>query len=734
MKQFVLIVALLVVTACDRKQPETTKAEPAAEDAAANPLPRLDTPTDLPGDVKMPAATKAAIDAASAGSSAPFTNRLILEDSPYLKKHAHNPVNWFPWGDEAFQRAAAQNKPVLLSIGYATCHWCHVMQRESFEDVEIARVMNERYISIKVDREEHPDVDAIYLAAVRRLASNAGWPATIWLTPEREPFFAGTYFPPRGSESAFLELLTSQANAYADDPSAVRAKGAQLAKSLREEFERERSAEVNDVAQAMRRAFLTYERSYDSTHAGWGQRKFPMPSRLRFLLHYHRRSGDQSAATMVQSALNAMMFGGIHDHVAGGFHRYTVDPAWHVPHFEKMLYDNAQLALVYTDAGVAFDDPRYLAVARRTLDFIESSMRDEGGAYWSALDAETEGREGGTYVWTLAELEEAGVADEFRVVKHRGLPQGTGALNLPVGADAFPRAAAIEKLAAVRSARAQPAADTKVIAAWNGLALQALARLAFVTNDSNLLARATRLGAFLEREMWDGERLLRTWTHASGSGELATAGDYVFAIAGLVELFEATSDRRWLAFALDLQTALDRDHLDKTRGAYRRSRIDADLLVAEVPVTDGAMPGVNGQAYLNLLELHALTQDASFKSKAVSLQKSLGSYVNEEPANVPTLLVGHDFRTDRPREVVVSGPANDPLRQVLANTFVPSKVAVVGDPDSLQPSVDLVPWLAKKGPGPDGKARAFVCYETVCELPTSDPAAFRKQLEAVQRF
>jgi len=685
-----------------------------------------------------------------------YTNRLILESSPYLQQHAHNPVYWHPWGEEAFERARREGKPVLLSVGYSTCHWCHVMEEESFEDLEIATYLNQHYIAIKVDRERRPDVDGVYMMAVRVMSRRGGWPMTVWLTPDREPFYGGTYFPARdgdrGARIGFLSLLKKLAQAYDENPDKVVASAADIAQRVSASMRTTRGEGLPD-ATVLSRALAAEQAAFDSRFGGFGRApKFPQSSRLEFLLREYRRSGDSSALRMVRKTLDAMARGGIYDQVGGGFHRYSTDAKWLVPHFEKMLYDNAQLAVVYLDAYQATSDPFYARICRDILTYVGREMTADVGAFYSATDADSEGEEGTFFLWTPDQVraalppEEATAALAYYAVTAAGNFEGKNILSTPrsladvaaeLGVPADVVAKRIEraraKLYEVRRRRVPPLRDEKILPSWNGLMISAFARAAFVFAEPSYARAAAKAARFILTEMRDGTRLRRSWLDgvANGTGFL---DDYSFMIAGLLDLYETTFEPHWLSEASALQQILDQHFWDEVGGGYFLTAADGETLLArEKPAYDGAEPSGNSVALQNLLRLYEFTTADRYRKHAEGLLEAFETTWKRNPSSVPQMLSGIDFWLDGALEIVIVVPREqsqaDPFLTHLRASFVPNRVlAVVREGKQAAQTARVVPLVAGKI-ARDGKATAYVCERQVCDLPTTDPAVFAAQLE-----
>ncbi|HLK11465.1 MAG TPA: thioredoxin domain-containing protein [Candidatus Binatia bacterium] len=679
-----------------------------------------------------------------------WTNRLILESSPYLIEHAHNPVDWYPWGDEAFARAVAEGKPVLLSVGYATCHWCHVMEEESFEDEAIATYLNEHYVSIKVDREVRPDVDDAYMRAVELLTGGGGWPMTVWLTPGREPFYGGTYFPPK----RFRVLLERLRAAFDAEPAAVAAQASAVAARVRGIAEP--PAPGLPEAGLLRRAVDAFAADFDAVHGGFGGApKFPSPPELDLLLRYHRHTGAPHALEMATVTLEHMAAGGIHDQLGGGFHRYATDDAWLLPHFEKTLPDNAQLAMVYLAAAQATGRTDLAAVARDALDWIARDLAAPDGGFYGATDADSAGGEGAYYLWTPSEIRaalpdpvQATAAVTWYAVTEAGDFHGRNVLHTPeplpavaarLGLDP-PRllgllGAARTRLLAARRARAAPAVDAKVLAGWNGLAIAAFARAGAAFGEPAYVDRARAAARFVLDRMRRGDRLARVWAAGAPRGD-AFLDDYAYVIGGLLDLYEATFDLHWLRAALALERVLERDFMDPARGAFFQTAAEHETPLARLEAgVDGALPSGNAAAALDLLRLAELTGDDTLRARADAVLRAFAPVARRAPMAAPALLAALDFRLDRVKEIVIVRPAgargDDSLLGVVRAVYLPNRalaVAVEGDDRARQAA--LIPLVADKQ-ALRGAATAYVCEARVCALPTSDPATLRAELARV---
>ena len=750
-----------------RKQEPEPPGEPAA---AAERDPRL------PGVASVDEALQARLDhaLASKGSryrprtehlnedgSPRFTNRLIEQSSPYLLQHAHNPVNWYPWSEEAFERAKRENKPVFLSVGYSTCHWCHVMERESFEDEEIAAFLNRHFVAIKVDREERPDVDSVYMTAVNVLTGRGGWPMTVIMTPDKEPFFGGTYFPPRqgvrGSRTGLLEILSEMASLYDDEPQKVVARAQELSQRIEQAVALQAGPGVPSdevIVVAVQQLAMMFDR----VDAGFGGApKFPQPSPLSLLLRYARRTRDPGATAIVTTTLDKMAAGGIYDHLGGGFHRYSTDARWLVPHFEKMLYDNAQLAVIYLEAWQHTGDPEYRRVSREILDYVLREMTSPEGGFYSATDADSptpsgHDKEGWFFTWTSDELKRLLGADDFAILSaaygvteqgnfegrnilHRVQTDRQVAAELGVSpkrvAEAWGNAR--PTLYEARASRPPPLRDEKIIAAWNGLMISALAQAGWILGEPRYLQASARAAQFVVDRMRarDGT-LLRTFRDGK-KAETAFVDDYAFMVGACLDLYEATGDVRWLDHAVALQGLQDARYLDERGGGYYLGANDAEtLLVREKPVYDGAVPSANSIAAMNLLRLHDLTGDSKWRLTAERLFALLGLRVTRSPNGFSCLLLALDHYYDAPLEIALIAPRTrqeaGPLAERLQTTFVPNKAFVILTDAEAAEQQARIPWLENKR-AMSGKSTAYVCERGRCDLPTSNPAVFQKQID-----
>ncbi|HEX4382857.1 MAG TPA: thioredoxin domain-containing protein [Myxococcales bacterium] len=666
-----------------------------------------------------------------------FTNRLALETSPYLLQHAHNPVDWRPWGPEAFAEAKALDKPLFLSVGYATCHWCHVMEEESFESPEIARVINEKFVPVKVDREERPDVDAIYMQAVQMLTQHGGWPMTVVMTPEARPFFGGTYFPAqdgqRGSRYGLKTILLELERVWREERPRAEAGATQLTQALQQALTAEVPSSLPGM-QVLHDALEYYSQVFDHSEGGVRRApKFPSSLNVRFLLRAWKRLGNEDALKMADLTLSKMALGGIYDQVGGGFHRYSTDGRWLVPHFEKMLYDNALLVCAYVEGWQATGKAFYRRIATDVLDYVSREMTSKSGAFYSATDADSEGEEGTFFVWTPAQLKAAlGEADGARAAELFGATEGGNFEGKNVlFLSAVPAASAVsdselflERVRAilykVRAERPPPLTDTKVLTSWNGLMISAFSRAALAFGRQDYAACAARAADALLRDHFEGGKLLRTGRHPG------LLEDHAFLAAGLLDLYEVSGEARWLTKALELHTMLAERFADPAGGFFRTPEGGEALLAREKPAYDGAEPTGNSVAALTLLRLSAITGDDKLHQRAESLLASFGSLLSSAPAALGEMLLAVDFSLGEPREVVLVRPRGESdaaLLDVLRPVFAPSQVLVRHE-EGAEPATAL----ARDRPAQQRKPTAYVCSRGACQLPVTESAALAAQL------
>jgi len=723
-----------------------------------------------------------------------MSNRLAGEQSPYLLQHKDNPVDWFPWGDAAFDKARREDKPIFLSVGYSTCHWCHVMEHESFENADVAELLNEHFVSIKVDREERPDVDRVYMTFVQVTTGSGGWPMSVWLTPSLEPFYGGTYFPPtsRWGRPGFVEVLEEIARVWREEREKVVQSGKTIVERLRSLGGTTEAAGAVPGAGVLDAAVREFAASFDARRGGFGGApKFPRPSELLFLLREHRRTGAADPKEMVLATLRAMALGGMRDHLGGGFHRYSVDADWRVPHFEKMLYDQAQLVLAYLEAAQLTGDRFFADVAADTLAYVRRDLTHQEGGFFSAEDADSlppEGgadkKEGAFYIWRDAEIVEAlgDDADVFRL-RYGILPDGNAPFDPQneftrknllytarsideiaqmTGRPASEAASALDRsratLLAVRAKRPRPHLDDKILTAWNGLMIAAFARAARVLDEgADYLAEAVRAASFVRARLWraDDETLLRRFRQGDAAVE-AYAEDYAYLVFGLLELFQAGGDPAWLEWALTLQRRLDERFWDAADGGwYSTTGKDASVLLRLKEEYDGAEPAASSVAVLNLLALSHLTASTPntptpnsqspgggglgvgnvevgrFQEKIERTLAMFGASAAMRGRAAPMMLAALSTYHAGAPQIVVAGEPDAPdtrlLAAVVRRHYLPAAVFVPVATAYQDALARLLPWTAALRPR-DGRAAAYVCRDFACQLPTTSPDELDRQL------
>ncbi|MBM3942676.1 MAG: thioredoxin domain-containing protein [SAR202 cluster bacterium] len=686
-------------------------------------------------------------------------NRLIHETSPYLLQHAHNPVDWHPWGEEALARAKAEDKPILLSIGYSACHWCHVMERESFEDPATAALMNEFFVSIKVDREERPDLDAVYMEAVQMLTGGGGWPMTVFLTPEGKPFYGGTYFPPvdHPNMPSFARVLMAMSQAYQNNRGQVIQATQQLAGNLGRTSQLPKGSSPL-TADVLHRAYAALATNFDYQNGGFGAApKFPQPMTLEFLLRYHHNGYSPRALEMVEMTLEKMAYGGMYDQAGGGFHRYSTDAFWLVPHFEKMLYDNALLARLYLHAFQVTGRSLYRRIVEEILDYVLREMTGPEGGFYSAQDADSEGEEGKFFLWTPQEIrdvlgeQEGDLVAGFFGVTEAGNFEGRNILNVPQSRQNFAlenglTEAALEevvrqgkeKLRQAREARVHPLLDDKVLTSWNGLMLRSFAEAATVLHRADYLAAARRNAQFLLDNLRSPSsssgqpqgRLLRTWRQGQAK-LLGYLEDYACLADGLLALYEATFEHSWLAEAVTLSDQMLELFWDEGVGGFYDTGADHEALVIRPrDIFDNAQPCGGSVATEVLLRLALLTGNQDYALKATAPLRALHDLMARAPAGTGHWLAALDFYVATPKEVAVIGPRESPATQALLETvfgpFRPNKV-VAGAASAQAAAATGLPLLAQRGLV-NGQSAAYVCQNYACQIPTTEPGELEKQL------
>jgi uncharacterized protein len=700
------------------------------------------------------------------GAEEKYTNRLIHEKSPYLLQHAHNPVDWYPWGKEAFDKAKKENKPIFLSVGYSTCHWCHVMEHESFENPEIAKLMNENFVSVKVDREERPDIDQVYMTFVQATTGSGGWPMTVFLTPELKPFFGGTYFPPQDKwrQPGLTRVLNKIAEAWKSDRERIVASSDKIINQLQSAIAISGGTEKVSDAVA-RKAYGQFASQLDAKFGGFGDApKFPRPVTLNFLFDFYGSNPESKegkhALEMSIFTLRKMAGGGIHDHVGGGFHRYSTDKFWHVPHFEKMLYDQAQLAIAYLTAFQIIHEPLFEKTARDILDYVRRDMTDRDGGFYSAEDADSllavgkpEHAEGAFYVWSKDEIDPALGTERAKVFEYYfGVEASGNAPEDPEGefkdkniliqrhdvADTAKKFGLTKEKAEqllaesrkilfdARAKRPRPARDDKIVTAWNGLMISAFARGAQVLNDPTYLDAANRDANFIQQKLYraDTGTLLRSYRE--GAGDVSGfACDYAFFIQGLLDLYEASFDVSKLQMAMKLQAREDELFRDSKGGGYfSASGSDSKVLLRMKEADDMAEPSANSVTALNLLRISYKLDQNDAQQRAEETLNAFAKQLEAAPSSMPQMLVALSWSRSKRKQVVIAGKANDTATQAMLREvhghFVPHEVLILADGDAGQRFfAEHVEFMKSVGKI-DNKPTAYVCENFVCQLPTTD--------------
>jgi hypothetical protein len=674
-----------------------------------------------------------------------YTNHLVGENSPYLLSHADNPVDWYPWGEEALELARAEDRPIFLSIGYAACHWCHVMEHESFEDTSVARILNDNFVCIKVDREQRPDLDQIYMSFTAALTGSGGWPMSIFMTPELKPFFAGTYFPAVGGPGrpSFKDLITEIALTYRVDRERVDQSADDIFAELARRMEVDREA-APITSRIVDRGVTDLMRNFDQVNGGFGnQPKFPHALELSLFLRHYRDRGDDSFLAAAELALTAMAKGGIYDQLGGGFARYSTDRSWLVPHFEKMLYDNALLVPVYADAWQLTRDSTYLAVVSTTLDWILREMTNEDGAFYSALDADSEGEEGKFYVWSQEEIEEVLGSDnavrflKYYNVSERGNFEGRNILHVSVASseaadgmsdddfDAY-LADCRRQLLRRRNQRVRPLTDDKILTSWNGLALAAFCRGYQVTGDERYFQAAIKNANFVTAKLWRDGQLTHTYRDGRGSqGQFLE--DYAFYVMGLIELYQSDSSReneRWLRVAQAMTDRAAELFLDDAGVFYLRPAGQSDLILRPRDEADGAIPAPGSVMIANLLRLHRLTDEARYLALGEKALVAISGLMEANPSAMTSALLAADYHVSEKVEVVVvgSGPEQLAMLEALYRKYLPNRIIAVSED-----GVSELPLFGGRR-SQDGLVRGYVCRNSVCSLPVENAAQLIAQL------
>jgi uncharacterized protein YyaL (SSP411 family) len=701
----------------------------------------------------------------------PSANRLIHEKSPYLLQHAHNPVDWYPWGQEAFRKAQTEKKPIFLSIGYSTCHWCHVMERESFENQALAEILNRYYVSIKVDREERPDVDRVYMTFVQSTTGSGGWPMSVFLTPELKPFLGGTYYPPddRYGRPGFGSLLTRIADIWEKSPEKIMDQGAQFTEAIEAHLREAQSLESSPLTMNwLENGYRQLASGFDPEEGGFSSApKFPRPAVFNFLLRYWQRTKKTNAFDMVEFTLRKMARGGIYDHLGGGFHRYSVDDRWHVPHFEKMLYDQAQLAVSYAEMWQATADPELERTLRETLDYVLRDLTASEGGFYSAEDADSfpqegaaEKREGAFYSWTQEEIDRLLTPDESLVFRrmygveragnvvtasdpHREL-SGQNVLFLQNDREMVAKltrrsadevsqlsSAARQKLKAVRDQRPRPHLDDKIVTAWNGLMISGFAKGFQTLGDRRYLIGAQRAGDFLQKKLYQG-RLLRSYRGTAGVTN-GFAEDYAFLIQGLLDLYEADFDVRWLRWAGELQVQMNALFADPKGGYFSTEAGASDILFRMKEDHDGAEPSANSVAAMNLARLARIFDRKEFQHAAARVLGAFHVALERMPAALPQMLAAFDATVTEPMQVILAGQKDRPetaeLLRVIRKRYLPNKVVLLADGSEgqnwLAQHIEALRLMAPV----HGQTAVYVCQNFTCELPVTEAEQLAQVLE-----
>lgn len=708
-----------------------------------------------------------------------FTNRLAQEKSPYLQQHAHNPVDWYPWGEEAFAKAREDNKPVFLSVGYSTCHWCHVMERESFENEKVAAVLNKYFVAIKVDREERPDLDNVYMTFVQATTGGGGWPMSVWLTPELKPFVGGSYYPPEDKWGApgFRSVLLQIAAAWEKDRERIITSSETVLEQLRKYTSSNFAGSVGLESNLLDQAYRQIKASYDPECGGFSAApKFPRPSAPDFMLRYYARTLRQSSGqAAAQDALDMTLFtlrkmaeGGMYDHIGGGFHRYSVDERWHVPHFEKMLYDQGQLVCTYLDAWQITHDPFYAEIACGVLKYVRRDLTGEEGNFYSAEDADSPipGKpeahaEGAFYVWEHSETKDKLDKESASIFNYYyGIEKAGNVRSDPHGE--FPRknvlivshtidetarrfnkevddirrilSEAGRRLLEVRVNRPRPHLDDKTITAWNGLMISGFARASQVFGEGEYLAAAIAAAEFIRARMYDEKSgvLMRRY-RAGETGIEGYVDDYAFLIRGLIDLYEASFEVRYLTWAIALQDRQDALFWDERSGGYfSTTGKDATVLLRTKNDYDGAEPSPNSISLLNLLRLAQMTDNAQFRKKAEETFAVFSVNLTRAPHAMPQMMAAFGYHLDKPKQIIIAGNPDSPdtknMLEAVHRHFLPNKILMLADGGEGQKSMAQHFEFITAIQQINGKATAYICENKVCKLPTTEVETMERQL------
>jgi uncharacterized protein YyaL (SSP411 family) len=675
-----------------------------------------------------------------------YNNKLLQEKSPYLLQHAHNPVDWYPWGGEAFARAVAEDKPIFLSIGYSTCHWCHVMERESFEDKEVARLLNKHYISIKVDREERPDVDHIYMSVCQALTGHGGWPLTIIMTPDRKPFYAGTYFPKtsRMGYPGLIEILERINNTWKGEKSILLESSEKIMEHMQNEFANDEGGEITN--ETLENAYSGFARSFDKAYGGFGSApKFPTPHNLMFLLRYWKLSGEKNALRMVEKTLEAMYRGGVYDQIGFGFSRYSTDRKWQVPHFEKMLYDNALLAIIYLETYQATGKNEYRLVAEQIFEYILRDMTSPEGGFYSAEDADSEGMEGKFYVWSPSEvsnllgIESTKEFCNFYGITDKGNFEGESIPNLIGNQASFEELARLplddmrEKLFVAREQRIHPYKDDKILTAWNGLMIAALAYGSRVLGNEKYRCAAEKAVEFIQKKLIRADgRLLARYRDGEAAFE-AYLDDYAFLTWSLIELYQANFNPVYLRLAVNLTNDMITYFSDEQGGGFFIYGKDSEQLIARPKeIYDGAMPSGNSVAALNLLRLGRLTGKAEYEEETNNLFNAFAEKISHYPMGHTYLLMAEMFVQAKSSEIVIVGDREDKqalnFLDIINKNYLPFMVLILKDQKSIDEDIaSLVPYVEHQEMK-EGKVTAYICENFACKAPITSLNEFNQIL------
>ena len=673
-----------------------------------------------------------------------YVNRLAKESSPYLLQHKNNPVDWYPWGDEAFQKALELNRPIFLSIGYSTCHWCHVMEEESFEDEQVAQLLNDSFISIKVDREERPEIDHLYMTVCQAMTGEGGWPLTIIMTPDKYPFFAGTYFPKKGrmGRPGMIELLPAISDAWLNKKDELIQSANQIKKYLIDSNNKELGDQLNQtILTTTNSQFIN---RYDKTHGGFGAKpKFPSPHNLIYLLRYHNMSGDKTSLLMVEKTLQEMRLGGIFDHVGFGFHRYSTDREWILPHFEKMLYDQAMLTLAFTEAYQITKNQLYKDTAEEILHYVQRDMTDKRGGFYSAEDADSEGEEGLFYLWTVEEIKNILSDEESELlINNYSLDkegnykdEATGKkteknilyLKEPINnIESKNRLNEItKKLYLAREKRIHPLKDDKILTDWNGLMIAAFAKAGDVFNSNDYIQAAEKSAQFILKNLTDNNgRLLKRYRNGN-AGIHAHLDDYAFFIWGLLELYEATFNVTYLTEAVQLSNIMVDEFWDITNGGFFLGSESSEKLIVRAKTGyDGAMPSGNSVAAMNCSKLNRITGETKWAEITDKIFMTFSNEIQKTPSGYASMVNSFLFNIDSPKEIVIVGSSNDDetIKAIkkIKSEYVPSKVIIFKDTDDeLNKLSPLAKWTVTQETI-DEKTTYYICQDFACKVPTTD--------------